>query len=358
MYKNLRKAVDRMDKVEATWLPIQLNPAGLVAGIPLAKVPPFSTSWSLQRALLTRSCVDWLEKTGRSFDAAFFNAASPAFFLRRFRLRVPCVDALDATPIIQKRYGYNNPRVDRNLLVGQLRHRLAQNVFRDAVHLLPWSGFAKESLIRDYGIREDKITIVPPGIDLKVWSDHSDNSQGAETSANNLRVLFVGGNFARKGGDLLLSIARKEEFQQCDFHFVTKGFKGPSGRNIFVYDNLEANSEALISLYRQADIFALPTRADFFPFAALEAMAMGLPVLITKVGGIEEIVTDGENGFTVPVDNEEAFLNRLRTLIGDAQLRTRLGRNGRRFAESRFSLETMADTIVEYLTKATIAKRR
>jgi glycosyltransferase involved in cell wall biosynthesis len=352
MYKNLREAVEAMDNIDATWLPIQLNPKGLVSGIPLARIPPFSTSWSLQRALLTRSCVHWLEKNGRSFDAAYFNTASPAFFLGGFRRRVPCVDALDATPIILKRYGYNKPRAAWNPLVRRLRHRLAQNAFRDATHLLPWSRFAKESLIRDYGIPEDKITIVPPGIDLETWSDHSDNSQRAETSANKLRVLFVGGNFARKGGDLLLSIAGKEEFQQCDFHFVTKGFKGSSGPNIFVYDNLAANSEALISLYRQADIFALPSRADFFPLAALEAMAMGLPVLITKVGGIDEIVMDGETGFIVPTNSDEGFVDRLRVLVRDPELRTRLGRNGRRVAESRFDLERMAETVVRFLVKA------
>jgi glycosyltransferase involved in cell wall biosynthesis len=352
MYKNLRKAVEGMENVDATWLPVKLNPKELVEEIPLARIPPFSTSWSLQRALLTRSRVHWLEKNGGSFDAAYFNTASPAFFLGRFRRRVPCVDALDATPIILKRYGYNKPRADGNLLVRRLRHRLAQNVFRDAIHLLPWSRFAKESLIRDYGIPENRISIVPPGIDLEIWSDHLDSSRRLGTSSGNLMVLFVGGNFDRKGGDLLLSIARKEEFQQCDFHFVTKGFKGPSGPNIFVHDNLAANSEALISLYRKADIFALPTRADFFPLAALEAMAMGLPVLITKVGGIDEIVMDGETGFTVPANSEEDFVDRLRVLVRDPELRIRLGRNGRRLAESRFDLETIAETIIQFLIKA------
>jgi glycosyltransferase involved in cell wall biosynthesis len=356
MYKNLRQAVDRMDNVEATWLPIQLNPKGLVAGIPLAKVPPFSTSWSLQRALLTRSCVHWLEETGRSFDAAYFNTASPAFFLGRFRRRVPCVDALDATPIILKEYGYNRPRAEGNLLVRRLRHRLAQNVFKDAVHLLPWSRFAKESLIRDYGIVEDKISIVPPGIDLKIWSNHLDKSQRDGTSADNLRVLFVGGNFVRKGGDLLLNIAMKEEFQQCDFHFVTKGFKGLKGPNIFVHENLSANSETLISLFREAHIFVLPSRADFFPLAILEAMAMGLPVLTTKVGGISEIVADGQNGFAVAADNEEALVDRLRALVLNPELRARLGRSGRRLVESKFDLETMAETIVRFLVEAANTK--
>jgi glycosyltransferase involved in cell wall biosynthesis len=352
MYDNLHAAVEKMDNVEPTWLPIPLNPAEQVSPMPLAKAPPFSTSWSLQRALLARASVRALEKSGRSFDAAHFNTTAPAFFLRPFRRRVPCVDALDATPIILKRYGYYNPRADGNILVRRLRDRLAQNVFKDAVHLLPWSRFVKESLVTDYGIAEDKISIVPPGIDLKIWSGRPRNSRCDATSPGNLKVLFVGGNFARKGGDLLLKVARRDEFRQCDFHIVTTGLSNRVNGNTFVHQNIRPNSEQLISLYGQADIFVLPTRADVFSLATLEAMAMGLPVITTNVGGIGEIVTDGESGFIIPVDDESALLERMRLLIGNPELRARLGEKGRQLVESRFNLETMARTIVDFLVKA------
>jgi glycosyltransferase involved in cell wall biosynthesis len=225
-------------------------------------------------------------------------------------------------------------------------------VFRGAAYLLPFSRFAKESLVTDYGIPEEKISIVPQGIDLKIWSGRPKHLPTTATPSSRLQVLFVGGDFARKGGALLLNIAGRKEFQQCDFHFVTRGFSGPSGDNIFVYDNLEANSEALIALYRQAHIFALPTRADFSPNAIYEAMAMELPVVSTRIGAIDEMVVEGESGFVVPVDDKEAFIDRLRTLVCNAELRTRLGRNGRRLVESRFNLETMAESIVRFLIKA------
>ncbi len=356
VYKNLRKAIGGMHDIDATWLPVELNPAELVAGMPLAKIPPFSTSWSLQRGLLTRSYVHSMEKSGSLFDAAFFNTTAPAFFLKQFRRRVPCVDALDSTPIVLARYGYNRPRATGNLFVNQFRHRLIQNVFNGAMYLLPWSRFAKESLVTDYGIPEEKISIVPPGIDLSIWSCDSKSSPEARRSAGKTTVLFVGGNFARKGGDLLLKIAKREEFEKHEFHFVTKGFSGPDGRNIFVHDNLEPNSETLISLYRQADIFVLPTRSDVFSLACIEAMAMGLPVITTNVGGIGEIVVDGENGFIVPVDDEWALLERLRVLLGNAELRTRLGKNGRQLVESKFNLEIMAKSVIHFLIKAATSK--
>jgi glycosyltransferase involved in cell wall biosynthesis len=358
MYKNLREAVGKMDSIDATWLPIELDPAQSVANVPLARIPPFSSSWSLQRGLLARSCVHSLEESGNSFDAALFNSAPVGFFLRRFRHRVPSVDALDATPAILARYAYNRPRADGNPVVHHLRQHLIQNVFDGATRLLPWSRFAKDSLITDYRIPEKKISIVPPGINLKVWSRHTVALTDDGRSARKITVLFVGGNFARKGGDLLLNVAKREEFRHCDFHFVTKGFTGTSNGNVFVHKNLPPNSDALISLYQQADIFALPTRADVFSLASLEAMAMGLPVITTDVGGIGEIVTDGENGFLIPVDDERALLDRLRTLTCNEELRTRFGRNGRQLVEARFDLDTMAETIVDFLVRAAASKHK
>jgi glycosyltransferase involved in cell wall biosynthesis len=211
--------------------------------------------------------------------------------------------------------------------------------------------------VTDYGIAEDKISIVPPGINLKTWSRRAGAQTDDGPSARKIKVLFVGGNFARKGGDLLLNAAKREEFRHCDFHFVTKGFTDPSNGNIFVHNNLTPNSDDLISLYRQADIFALPTRADFSPNAICEAMAMELPVLSTRIGGIDEMVVEGETGFIVPVDDEKAVCDRLRLLIDDTKLRTRLGSNGRRLVESKFNLEKNAETIVKYLGKAADAKR-
>jgi hypothetical protein len=135
MYQNLREAIGGMNDIDATWVPIDLNPAHSVANMPITRIPPFSTSWSLQRGLLARSYVRSLEESGSSFDAALFNTVAPAFFLRRFRHRVPSVDALDATPAILARYAYNKPRGEGNLLVNHLRHRLIRNVFKDAVDL-------------------------------------------------------------------------------------------------------------------------------------------------------------------------------------------------------------------------------
>ena len=62
------------------------------------------------------------------------------------------------------------------------------------------------------------------------------------------------------------------------------------------YRNVAPNSEALLKLYRAADIFALPTRADCYSLVCMEALASGLPIVATKVGGIPDILRDGKTG--------------------------------------------------------------
>jgi glycosyltransferase involved in cell wall biosynthesis len=355
--QNLREVIGGVKDVEATWLPVPLDPKEWIGSTPLARIPPFSSSWSLQRALLTRSRIRSLEEVGGPFDAAYFNAPSPAFFLRQFRRRTPFVSSMDATPIALSRYGYYKPLADGNPIVGQLRHRLTVNVFRRASQLLTYSAFTKKSLIKDYGIEEDKISVVPPGVNLRVWSRHTMNSQRGNHASGRLQVLFVGRNFERKGGDLLLNIARRKDFEQCDFHLVASDSHLPNEKNIFVHANMKTNSEPLLALYCQADIFVLPTRADFSPNVICEAMAMELPVISTRVGGVDEMIIEGETGFTVPVDDEDAFSDRLRALTDNAGLRARLGSNGRRLVESSFNLETNAEVIVEYLRKAAYTKQ-
>ena len=74
------------------------------------------------------------------------------------------------------------------------------------------------------------------------------------------------------------------------------------------------------------------------PLSVLEAMAAGLPVVASAVGGLHEVVVDGETGFLVPPGRPEELAAALGRLIGDAELRRTLGDAGRRRAEERFSL--------------------
>ena len=74
-----------------------------------------------------------------------------------------------------------------------------------------------------------------------------------------------------------------------------------------------------------ADIFILSSRWEGLPIALLEAMSTGLPVISTKVEGVEEVIVEGEHGLLVPIENTNALANAIIQLLSDPQLRHKMG---------------------------------
>jgi glycosyltransferase involved in cell wall biosynthesis len=92
------------------------------------------------------------------------------------------------------------------------------------------------------------------------------------------------------------------------------------------------------NLLARSEVFVLSSRSEGFPVSVLEAMAAGLPVVATDVGGVREAVEDGETGFLVPAADSEALAGALDRLLVDGELRRRLGAAGRARALSRFDV--------------------
>jgi glycosyltransferase involved in cell wall biosynthesis len=102
------------------------------------------------------------------------------------------------------------------------------------------------------------------------------------------------------------------------------------------------NSE-VFELMSQAAIFALPSRCEGSPVVILEAMAAGLPVVASRVGGIPELVRDGENGFLIPVEDTALLEARLRQLLSDGDLRRRMGARSCEMVRTEFCERVYGD---------------
>ena len=113
----------------------------------------------------------------------------------------------------------------------------------------------------------------------------------------------------------------------------------PQARGFVPHDELQR-------LYARAAVVACPSRREGFGVACLEAMAHGRPVVATGVGGLRDLVVDGETGLVVPPRDPAALRAALEALLADPVLRHRLGSAGRRRAQERFSWDVVTGATV------------
>ena len=228
--------------------------------------------------------------------------------------------------------------------VRALKHSLVRRTFRRAALCVGWSEWARRSFVRDYGVDESQTRTVAPGVDLSRWTSVD---RGQESGLP--RLLFVGGNLDRKGGNLLLEVFRSHFRGRCLLDIVTRDELSEED-GVRVHRGLEATSPALLELYRNASAFVLPTRGDCFSIASMEAMAMSLPVVVSSVGGIPEIVEQGRSGFLIaPGDGKSARSDR--GLLADPARRREWGARGRVLAEERYDAKKVAHRLLELLTE-------
>jgi glycosyltransferase involved in cell wall biosynthesis len=118
---------------------------------------------------------------------------------------------------------------------------------------------------------------------------------------------------------------------------------------VVVHHNVEPNSERLKRLYADADLFVLPSLGECFGIATIEAMAAGLPVIASDVGGTADIIEPGVNGFIVPGGDINKLGAAIETIVGDEALRNAMAMQSRLLAEQRFDVGANARRTLDFL---------
>jgi glycosyltransferase involved in cell wall biosynthesis len=258
-----------------------------------------------------------------------------ALFAQRLMDRIPTVVSMDATPLNFDSIGapYNHrPSVLRP--VEAFKNALNRRTFNHATRLITWHEWGRRSLIADYGMKSSKVEVIPPGIDLERWNF----PRSTVPRTGLVHLLFVGGDFRRKGGETLLAAFRRDLMRHCHLDIVTREEVSIEGlTNVSVHHGMAANTPELMALYARADIFVFPTLADTLPLAIMEAMASGLPVVTTNVGALTEEVEDGVTGVLVPAGDATSLGEATMRLVQSAELRQDMGAAGRRTADRRFN---------------------
>jgi glycosyltransferase involved in cell wall biosynthesis len=187
------------------------------------------------------------------------------------------------------------------------------------------------------------------------WAEERATRPGA------LRVLFIGGDFERKGGPDLLDAWRAAALPAgAELHLVTdwplpdRGL--PAG--VVVHRGVRAYTPEWFQQWRDADLFVLPSRGEAFGIVLQEAAAAGLPAIGTRINAIPELVVDGETGILVPPRAPDALAAAVARLAGDSTLRRRMGEAARRRALERYALSHYADRLGQLMRKVSTAAPR
>jgi glycosyltransferase involved in cell wall biosynthesis len=174
-----------------------------------------------------------------------------------------------------------------------------------------------------------RVEVIPSGVDLPP-------EVGEEASPP--EILYAGRLSPEKGVEDLVSAA-------AGMNLVVAG-DGPLRRCVPGALGFVPNDE-LQQLYARAAVVACPSRREGFGVACLEAMAHGRPVVATNVGGLRDLVVEGETGLVVPPGDPPALRTALAQLLADPDLRSALGAAGRRRARERFSWRAATDATLD-----------
>ncbi len=115
---------------------------------------------------------------------------------------------------------------------------------------------------------------------------------------------------------------------------------------------------SFVELLRASDVFLMPSESESFGLAALEALSCGVPVVASDVGGIPEVVTDGEVGYLARVGDVAVMADRVLRILGDADLRARLSHAGRARALAHFGLQPAIDRYEAHYRRVLASPRR
>jgi glycosyltransferase involved in cell wall biosynthesis len=224
----------------------------------------------------------------------------------------------------------------------QARRQDAELRLADRIVVL--STFQRAGFVEE-GIDEDRLVVVPLGVDLDVFRPRARQDNGS------FRVLFVGQITQSKGISYLVDAFAKAKIPASELQFVggVVGTNGPWRRLQGVTHVPHVPRYELPPYYGRADVYVLPSLFEGFALTAIEAMAAGLPVIVSEHTFGADVITDGVDGFVVPIRDSDAIAERLRFLHASPTARARIGAAARRRAED-YSWERYGRRIVAALT--------
>jgi glycosyltransferase involved in cell wall biosynthesis len=265
-----------------------------------------------------------------------------ALFLSAIQDELPCVPALDFALSEWMRLMHGLPAEEPLARPWRVLEDLERRSLRSAPLAISWTKHVSAALRAL--VPDARIETLHPGLDTRRFTPRLGPRRPGP-----MRILFVGGRFAAKGGPTLLAAAEGLG-RSVEVHAVTT--EQVRSHPLLTLHRARPGTSDVADLFRDADLFCLPTTWDAVPWAVLEAEASGLPVVSTSVGSIPELVPAG-CGRIVPPNDVRSLRTALADLVEDDGASAALavmGARGRSHVEAIYDADRNVARLVELLS--------
>ncbi|MBU1933605.1 MAG: glycosyltransferase [Candidatus Omnitrophica bacterium] len=216
-----------------------------------------------------------------------------------------------------------------------------------------------DSLVKEYGLRPDKVTLIHNGVDIdrfKAPVDKNGLRRKLGVTKEEKIIGMVGRLVREKAYDVFLESAKRilAHVPEGRFLIVGEGEERPGLKRLagelgiekrVIFLGERKDIPEIVSLF---DVAVLSSRVESFPVALLEYMASSKPIVATDVGGNPELILNGETGFIVPVEDPKAFSEKVMELLSDTKKAETMGEKARDLAEKYFSADRMSEKMEKF----------
>lgn len=235
----------------------------------------------------------------------------------------------------------NNQDIKTKIRIS-ISNKILKRSLRDVDKVIVLSENHKREMIELNIADRKKIEVVYNGIDI---DEYSANYTRNNKNEDKIKIIEIARLHKTKGqSDLIDVIANlSKKHKNIEVNLIGDGVdrtklelkikeKGLEG-----IVNILGFRKDVKEIINDSDIFILPSYIEGLPLSMLESMAMNLPVIVSSIAGIPEVINSGENGYLITPGNLKEIENALESLITDKELRIRMGNNARKTTEERFN---------------------
>jgi glycosyltransferase involved in cell wall biosynthesis len=270
--------------------------------------------------------------------------------------RSACYSYNDGNTAMALRSPYFPPGISRKKIEATLKYEREVNAGLDVIFTM--SEFLRQSFIDDCGVDPAKVVCIGAGIniDMPAIEPSKDYSKAS--------ILFIGVNFARKGGYDVLKAFRivRERVPHATLHIVGPRERCPDAAEMegtvwhgFLDKNNEADARTLAGLMREATVFAMPSLYEPFGIAPLEAMSYEIPCVTSNAWALPEVVPDRICGRLVEPGNYEQLADVLTELLDDPALLKQYGQAGRKHVTTNYTWQKVVERLQARLSAKSFA---